>query len=79
MSNTNSQTCIIKIASGPMTGQELMVNTDNNLIIISNGLSTNLTSMMMDLQLTKSLVMVLPVSFQLLRQVNLLKVVWQLD
>ncbi|MEQ4732669.1 MULTISPECIES: PrgH/EprH family type III secretion apparatus protein [Providencia] len=38
MSNTNSQTCIIKIASGPMTGQELMVNTDNNLIIISNGL-----------------------------------------
>ncbi|MBI6189724.1 type III secretion system protein PrgH [Providencia rettgeri] len=38
MSNTNSQTCIIKIASGPMTGQELMVNTDNNLIIIGNGL-----------------------------------------
>ncbi|MEX9975144.1 PrgH/EprH family type III secretion apparatus protein [Providencia rettgeri] len=38
MSNANSQTCIIKIASGPMTGQELMVNTDNNLIIIGNSL-----------------------------------------
>ncbi|MEX6123797.1 PrgH/EprH family type III secretion apparatus protein [Providencia hangzhouensis] len=38
MSNTNSRTCIIKIASGPMTGQELMVNTDNNLIIIGDGL-----------------------------------------
>ncbi|MEQ4709437.1 PrgH/EprH family type III secretion apparatus protein [Providencia huaxiensis] len=38
MSDTNSQTCIIKIASGPMTGQELMVNTDNNLIIIGDGL-----------------------------------------
>ncbi|HHE6471044.1 TPA: PrgH/EprH family type III secretion apparatus protein [Providencia rettgeri] len=38
MSNANSYTCIIKIASGPMAGQELMVNTDNNLIIIDNGL-----------------------------------------
>ncbi len=38
MSNTNSRTCIIKIASGPMTGQELMINTDNNLIIIGDGL-----------------------------------------
>ena len=38
MSDTNSRTCIIKIASGPMNGQELMINTDNNLIIIDNGL-----------------------------------------
>lgn len=38
MSDTNSRTCIVKIASGPMTGQELMVNTDSNLIIIDNGL-----------------------------------------
>ncbi|EMT6576404.1 MULTISPECIES: PrgH/EprH family type III secretion apparatus protein [Providencia] len=38
MSDTNSGACIIKIASGPMTGQELMVNTDSNLIIIGKGL-----------------------------------------
>ncbi|ENU1226657.1 MULTISPECIES: PrgH/EprH family type III secretion apparatus protein [Providencia] len=38
MSDTNSRICIIKIASGPMAGQELMVNADNNLIIIGDGL-----------------------------------------
>ncbi|MGO2304732.1 MAG: PrgH/EprH family type III secretion apparatus protein [Providencia sp.] len=35
MNDTNNRACIIKIASGPMNGQELMINTDMNLIIIN--------------------------------------------
>lgn len=39
MKNTNSRTCIMKIASGPMAGQELMINVDKNHIVIGKDIN----------------------------------------
>ncbi len=39
MKDTNSRACIMKIASGPMTGQELMINVDKNRIIIGKDIN----------------------------------------
>ncbi len=64
-----------KIASGPMTGQELMINTDNNLIIIGDSLDYKTDINDDGFTTYQILVMVLPVSFLLLQRINILKVV----
>ncbi|MBO1915915.1 hypothetical protein J4727_04070 [Providencia rettgeri] len=58
-----------------MTGQELMINTDNNLIIIGDSLDYKTDINDDGFTTYQILVMVLPVSFLLLQRINILKVV----